>query len=182
MTDLTALMIILGAVGLAFGLALVVIQIGFFVSTKVQFLHDPVYVPSKDAAVVDMIALANPQPHEIVADLGSGNGKLLIAFSELAKQAIGFEVGPFLVWESRHKIQKLGLVTKVQIKWQSFWSADVSQTDVILLFMTASIMAKLEKKLRAELKPGARVISQRFVFPNWPAAKKLGESTLYIQE
>ncbi len=163
-------------------LAVLVLKIGSFAQKRIQFMHDPVYVPSVDDAVQRMIALAEPRKKDLVLDLGAGNGKLVNDFARFVGQAVGYEIDPFLVWEARKKISSKHLQDKVFIKWQSFWSADVSKADIILLFMTASIMEKLEKKLRAELKPGCKVVSQRFVFPTWKPAKKLGDCYLYVQK
>jgi len=163
-------------------IAFLMIKIGEFCQKRIQFLHDPVYVPSQAEAVQRMIQLSRPQVKDRVCDLGSGNGRLVIDFAKLGCQTIGYEIDPFLVWESKNNIQKNGVSDRAQICWKSFWLADLSQVDILLLFMTASIMEKLELKLRAELKPGAKVVSQRFPLPHWKPEKKIGDCYLYIQK
>lgn len=175
MTPTVYLLLLLPALGLAF----VALKLGQFFSARIQFLHDPVYVPSQDQAVVDMLTLAKPQKGQLVLDLGSGDGKLVIAFAKLGCQVIGYEIDPFLVWTARRRIHQLGLEKCASVKWQSFWQADVGQADVVVIFATASIMEKLGQKLATETKNTAKIISERFIFPNWPDKKKLGECRLY---
>lgn len=167
--------------GIAAANAFLVLKFGSFLQKRIQFLHGPVYVPSLDEATERMIKLAQPSKQDVVADLGSGNGKLVMTFSPLSLRTTGYEIDPFLVWESRRNLKRLKL-KNADIKWQSFWSPQLSEYDIVLLYMTASIMEKLEKKLLAELKPGARVVSQRFQFPNWKAEKKLGDCFLYLKK
>jgi 16S rRNA A1518/A1519 N6-dimethyltransferase RsmA/KsgA/DIM1 with predicted DNA glycosylase/AP lyase activity len=155
--------------------------IGFLLQRKISFLHDPVYVPSSDSAVKIMLDLARPQQGEKAIDFGSGDGRLVIALAEKGCQAVGYEVHPLLVRQSRKKIQEKGLEQKAIILRKSFWQADVSQADIVVLYTTASIMSRLEKKLQLELKPGARVISQEFRFPNWPEKKRVGNISVYVQ-
>ncbi len=169
------------AIVIALTVTFVVLKCGTFFQKRIQFLHDPVYVPSLDEASQRMIILAKPTKKDLVADLGSGNGKLLLDFAPLSKHVDGYEIDPFLAFESRRKIHRIGY-KNIDVKWESFWKPSFHEYDIILLYMTASIMKKLEEKLLRELKPGARVISQRFQFPHWKPEKKLGDCFLYIKK
>ena len=113
-----------------------------------------------------MFEAAQIKKGERVVDLGSGDGTLVIAAAAYGGKIIGYEINRLLVWQSRRRIRKLGLTNAV-IYRQSFWKADVSDTDVVLLFGITHIMSRLEKKLLHELPSGARVVSHVFTFPHW---------------
>tara|TARA_Y100000031_G_scaffold123901_1_gene139406 strand:+ start:277 stop:780 length:504 start_codon:yes stop_codon:yes gene_type:complete len=126
-----------------------------------------------------MIKFSKIKKGEKVADLGSGNGKIVIEFAKRGIEAHGFEVNPFLVWFSRRKIKKLNLEKKAFIHQKNFWKQDFSQFDLISIFQVGYIMGKLEKKLKKELKKGSRVISNTWKFPNWKPEKQEGYAYLY---
>ena len=128
-----------------------------------------------------MIEFSKVKRKEKVADLGSGNGKIVIEFAKLpaVAEAHGFEINPFLVWFSKRKIKKLGLQDKAFIHWKNFWNQNLSEYDVIIVYQIGLIMKKLEKKLKKELKKGSRVVSNTWKFPNWKAKKQEGDVYLY---
>ena len=144
-----------------------------------SFLRGAPYVPSSPAAVEDMLRLADVRAGERMADLGSGDGRLVIAFARAGAEAHGFEANPVLVWWARRTIRRAGLEGRARIHWMSFWHADLSPFDVITIFGIDHIMAPLERKLRQELKPNARVVSNAFPFPNWEAKRSGGGVYLY---
>jgi len=146
---------------------------------QVQWLHDPVYVPSTDQATRDMVALKSKWEGVRVADVGSGNGKLVIAFAKEGAIVDGYENKWWLVWNSRRRIAQLGLNNTAQIKWQNFWQVNFCAYDVVILYTSNHLMAQLERKLWQELQPGAAVISNTFQFPHWPLKKQLGNVFLY---
>lgn len=138
------------------------------------------FVPSRDKAVEKMIALADIKPGERAADLGSGNGKVVIALARAGAEAHGYEINPLLIWWSRINIQRAGLETKAFIHWKSFWGENFITFSVISLYGIPHIMKRLEKKLRTELRPGTRVVSNAFTFPHWIHSKKDNDVYLYL--
>jgi hypothetical protein len=156
--------------------------IGHVLQQRISFLHDPVYVPSSEEAIESMLLLAQPRSGEEAVDLGSGDGRIVIALAQKGCRATGYEINPLLIHQSRKKILEQGLEKKAIILGKSFWKSDLSQTNIVILYTTASIMNRLETKLLRELKSGARVISQEFVFPNWKEKKKKGNIHLYVKD
>ena len=136
------------------------------------------FVPTDDAAALAMIKLAQIRPGEKVADLGSGDGRLLIAAARAGAEATGYEIHPMLVWYSRYKVRRSGLGKDISIHFKDFWNVDLSQFNVVMLFGITKIMPRLEEKLKRELKPGARVVSYAFKFPSWPP--ELKENGVYL--
>jgi SAM-dependent methyltransferase len=138
------------------------------------------YVPSKTETVERMITRAKIKPGETFIDLGSGDGRLLIAAAKAGARAVGYEIHPFLVWWSRLRVKRAGLSDRIQILQKSLWEADVSLADVIGVYLVDYRMAALEKKLQKELKPGTRVVSNGFRFPHWQPESENGGVRFYI--
>ncbi len=139
------------------------------------------FIPTKKEGVKKMLQCCDIKPGMKAADIGSGDGRILIAMAQAGAEAHGFEINPFLVWWSRRKIRQAGLEGKAFVHLQDLWRADFSAFDVVTLFGITHIMGRLEKKLRKELKPGARVVSMAFKFPNWPVESQLEAVYVYRQ-
>lgn len=137
-----------------------------------------IFVRSKNGTVEAMLELADAKPGQKAVDVGSGDGRLVIAIAKAGLEAHGYEINPFLVWTSKRSIKKLGLEGRAHIHWKNFWSEDFSGFDIVTIYGISYIMDKLEVKLKKELKPGAKVISNYFVFPSWPHGKK--ENNIYL--
>lgn len=138
-----------------------------------------VYVPSVDWAVEEMMDMAAIQKGERVVDLGSGNGKILIALARKGIESHGYEINPLLVLWSWFLIRKAGMSGKAHAHFGNIFSVDVRSYDVIFIFVVPYIMPKLEQKLRKELKTDTRVIVETFPFPTWKPVKKTGSIYLY---
>ncbi|MEK7087932.1 MAG: methyltransferase domain-containing protein [Patescibacteria group bacterium] len=138
------------------------------------------FVPTKRRYVPRIIALLSPKQGEKIADLGSGDGRLLFAFAGAGAEAHGYEHNPLLVARSRTLSRRHGLDGRVFVHMENFWNVDLSSFDGIVIYGIPYIMPRLEKKLRAELRPGARVVSLAFQFPNWPLSAK--EKGIYLYE
>ncbi len=137
-----------------------------------------IYVPSKKGKIDKMIELAQIKPGEKAVDLGSGDGRLIIALAQAGAEAYGYEVDPVLILKSKRNVRDAGLENRVFIKWGSFWQADLSQFDVVAIFGMAHVMGRLEKKLGRELKKDARVVCNTFELPTWAPKKK--DSNVYL--
>jgi ribosomal protein L11 methylase PrmA len=154
-------------------LILVVLLITYFLGI---FRGAP-FVPTTSDVVEKMVRAAAIKPDEKIVDLGSGDGRLVIAAARAGGEAHGFEINPLLVWWSRYKIKKAGLRDRAFVHQKNFWFQDFSQYDVVMLFGITKIMAKLETKLKSELKPGSRVVSNIFRFPKWESTK---DGSVYV--
>ena len=144
------------------------------------FIFGAPYQPSSDSAVKKMMKLANVKKGEKVADLGSGNGKIVIEFAKKGADATGFEINPVLVWLSRWKIKKLGLQKNAKIIQKSFWDEDLGKFDIVSSFQIWHVMPYLEKKLKKELKKkNARVVSNTWRFRDMKPSKTDGHVYLY---
>ena len=89
------------------------------------------YVPSQEKTIRQMILLAGILPGERAIDLGSGDGRVVIALARAGAEAHGYEINPLLVWLGRRKIRKEGLEKVAFIHFKDFWSVDFSAFDMV---------------------------------------------------
>ncbi len=125
------------------------------------------YLPTKIAAVEEMVRCANVTPGQKIADIGSGDGRIVIAFGRAGADAHGFEINPVLAWISRWRIHRAGLRDHCHIHLANLWRVDFAPFSVVTVFGITGMMPKLKSKLQRELAPGSRVISYVFRFPEW---------------
>lgn len=154
----------------------ILVFLGIFIYTLKQ---GAVSVPTKRAAVAQMIELAEIKPGEKALDIGSGDSRVVIALAEAGALAYGCEINPVLVWYSRLRIWQKGLRGQAFVSTKSFWRYDVSDFAVVTVFGIPGIMERLRLKLQAEMQSGSRVISNIFTFPAWPPDKTLGTVRRY---
>ncbi|MBI4127449.1 MAG: methyltransferase domain-containing protein [Parcubacteria group bacterium] len=132
--------------------------------------------------VATMLQLAGVKPGERVADLGAGDGRLVIAFAQAGAEAHGYEIIPILVWLARRNIRKAGLTGRAFVDLRNFFHEDLSSFQIVTVFGMAHLMPKLETKLLNELPPGARILSHAFAFPTWQPIRKEGGVFLYEKQ
>ncbi len=137
------------------------------------------FQPSSNKALKEILELSKIKKRQKSVDLGSGDGKIVIEFAKHGAEAHGFEINPLLVWLSRMRIKNMHLQNKAFIHSGNFMKADLSKFNVITSFQISYMMPGLEKKLKKELKPGAKVISNTWRFPHWQPKKTLGHVYLY---
>ena len=138
------------------------------------------FVPTSNKTTKLMVEIAKIKPTDHVTDLGSGDGRLLIAAVQAgAATADGYEIHPGLVWVSRLKNRAQKMSERIVIYQKTFWEADLSKTTVVLLYQIPDSMKRLEEKLRRELPSGARVVSHAFLFTTWQPAETHGKIRLY---
>lgn len=124
-----------------------------------------IYDPSSREETRLMAELAEVNPGDKAADLGSGDGRVVIALALQGAEAHGYEINPFLIARSRRNIREHGLQGRAFIHWGSFWRSNLSRYSVITVFQVGFVMARLELKLKKELSPGSRIISHYWRFP-----------------
>ncbi len=151
----------------------------FFFGVLVIVFKGAPFLPSFRQSVAKMIEFADIQPGDKAVDLGSGEGRIVIALAKKGIEAHGYEINPVLVIWSWVNVVLSGTYGKAHIHWGNFWSKDLSQFTIVTLFGLTKIMPELEKKLSGELKPGARVVSNVFTFPGWTPSDKEGEIFKY---
>ncbi len=125
------------------------------------------FAPTNNAAIGRMLRLLNVQEGEKAIDLGSGDGRVVIALARAGAIAHGFEINPVLVWYSRLRIYRAGLKGKAFIHRRSYWKENFGTYTIATVFGIPYIMKPLQEKLMQEMPLGARVASNCFRFPDW---------------
>lgn len=137
------------------------------------------FEPTSRKELENILKLARVKKDEKVAELGSGNGKIVIALAKQGAEIHGYEVNPFLVLWSRWKIKKLGLENKAFIHRKNFWKINFNNYDILVLFQINYVMKKLGDKIKKEAKKGTRVVSNTWKFPGKKHIKKISHVYLY---
>lgn len=151
------------------------------ISTLVSTLMGGPFVWTNETNIENMLKLAGNIKGKKIADLGSGDGRLVIAFAKKgATEAHGYEINPLLFLWSRVKIRVNNLQNVAFIHFGNFWGQDLSKFDIVVNYGLSFLMYKLEKKLENELKRGAKVIVHAYKFPFWKEDRKLGAIRLYV--
>ncbi len=134
---------------------------------------DIFFVPSRHAVADGMLKLAQVTKDDLVYDLGSGDGRIpILAAQKYGARAVGVELVPKLVALARQIAQESGVADRVTFVEGDLFEADLSRATVVTLYLSTRVNERLEPKLRGELKPGARVVSQQFPIGRWPPDEK----------
>lgn len=129
------------------------------------------FVPLAPEIVNRVVCLAEIKNGEVFYDLGSGDGRIVIAAALKGARAYGIEVSLLKVWYSRLWLFFLGLSKNAKIIHKNIFETDLSSANIISLYLLQETNDKLQEKLEKELKPGTKVISIAFDFPGWKPIK-----------
>ena len=140
-----------------------------------QSQGDVVYIPTPQPVVEAMLDLAGVKESDVVYDLGSGDGRIVItAAKKYRARAVGIEIDPALVKRATDNAAAAGVSDRVKFLNQNLFTANISDATVVTLYLLQSLNEKLRPKLVRELKPGARVVSHVFnMGPEWPPQKTI---------
>ncbi len=136
---------------------------------------DVIYIPTPQPVVEAMLDIAQVKATDVVYDLGSGDGRIVItAARKYGARSVGIEIDPALVKKATDNATAAGVSNRVRFVTGDIFTADISEATVVTLYLLQSINERLRPKLVRELKPGARVVSHVFnMGPEWPPEKTL---------
>lgn len=137
------------------------------------------FVTTSSDSLKTILAFAG-KPGQRVVDLGSGDGRVVLEFAKAGFQVTGFEIKPELVERANQRIVEAGLQDYAQVLLKDFWTVTLSPFAIVYVYGMSTIMGRLEQKLEAEVKPGAKVISNVFRFPHWKVKKEKNHVNLYV--
>lgn len=131
---------------------------------------DVPFTPTHQDVVDAMLKLARVTANDVVYDLGSGDGRVVIvAAQKFGARGVGVELDPTLVETSRQVAREGFVADRVRFIEGDLFTTDISEATVVTLSLSASVNSRLEEKLRRELRPGARIISHQFGIGAWAA-------------
>src|SRR5215471_11765225 len=146
------------------------------------------YVPTPQDVVERMLELAQVKKGDVVYDLGSGDGRIVVtAAKKYGVKAIGFEIDPERIKESQENIKKAGVGHLVEIRQQDIRTVDLSPASVLTMYLLPEVNLMIRPNIWKQMKPGSRVVSHDFDMGDWKPLKtehiKDGSSwdhTLYL--
>ncbi len=130
------------------------------------------YVETPHELVTTMLKVAGVGKNDVVYDLGSGDGRIVIAAArDFGARAVGIELNGDRVRASQKSALDAGVAGRVEFREQDLFDADISRATVVTLYLLPYVNAKLLPKLLAELRPGARIVSHTYAMGNWKPAR-----------
>jgi hypothetical protein len=127
-----------------------------------------IWVPTPPALVEKMLDMARVTPQDFVIDLGSGDGRNIIAAARRGARGLGVEYDSDLVWLSQRKAAAEGLAHLARFVRGDMYEADISQATVLALFLLPENLARLRPKFE-QLTPGTRIVTNGYAIPGWTA-------------
>jgi hypothetical protein len=129
---------------------------------------DVIWVPTPDEVVDRMLTMAQVGPNDFHMDLGSGDGKIVIAAAKRGAKALGIEYNPDMVKVAQDNAQKAGVADKASFRKADIFQTDFSQASVITLYLLPALNMKLRPSILS-MRPGTRVVSHSFTMEDWEA-------------
>ena len=129
---------------------------------------DILFVATPEQVGVEMLRMAAVSPQDIVYDLGSGDGRLVIAAArEFGARGVGVEIDAPLVQTSRDAAHAANVADRVTFLWQDLFATDLHEATVVTIYLRDDVNLKLRPKLLSELQPGSRLVSHDFGMADW---------------
>jgi SAM-dependent methyltransferase len=130
------------------------------------------YVPTPQDVVERMLEVAQVGKDDVVYDLGSGDGRLVItAAKKYGAKGVGVDIDPERISEAKANAEKAGVQSLVEFRQQDALTVDVSPASVVTLYLLSASNIKLRPILTKQLKPGSRIVSHQFSMGDWQPTK-----------
>jgi len=126
------------------------------------------FAVTPESVVTAMLEVARVGPGDTVVDLGSGDGRLVIAAArEFGARGFGVDIDPVLVAYATRKAEEAGVSERARFYLRDLFKTDVAGASVVTIYLLPTIMDRVAAKLAAELKPGTRVVTHDYILPGW---------------
>jgi SAM-dependent methyltransferase len=141
---------------------------GAFAYAQQQQKKDVPYVPTPQTVVDKMLEIAAVTKDDVVYDLGSGDGRIIItAAKKYGARGVGVDIDPERVKEAKANALQAGVADRVKFIEQDLFKTDLKEASVVTLYLLPEVNLRLRPKLWRELKPGTRVVSHAFDMGDW---------------
>jgi len=143
---------------------------------------DVPFVPTPNETVNAMLKLADVQKSDVVYDLGSGDGRIVIAAARRGARAVGVDIDPQRIDEARRNAKSAGVDDRARFVNGDLFNADIHEATVVTLYLLPRVNERLKPKLLAELQPGTRIVSHGFDMGDWKPERTVavGSTTIYL--
>ena len=135
---------------------------------------DVIYYPTPDETIVEMLRLADIKQGDVLYDLGSGDGRILImAAQQYGIRAVGIEIDPKMVTVAEERARQANVEGLVSFRNADMFHTNISEATVVTLYLSNKLNLLLLPKLLSELRPGSRILSHDFDMGDWEAERKI---------
>jgi predicted O-methyltransferase YrrM len=144
---------------------------------------DVIYVPTPNNVVQRMLEMAQVRSDDYVIDLGSGDGRVLVAAAKThGARGFGVDIDPERVKEARQNAQTAGVADRVEFRQQNLFETPIREATVLTMYLMPDINLKLRPRVLSELRPGTRVVSHDFDMKDWKPDQRtsVGRSKVYM--
>lgn len=147
----------------------------------VPLLYGLPWIPAKRDRIYQALELAALKSDEILYDLGAGDGRVLtVAAGEYGAIAIGIEISPVHCLIARIRTLIKGVRANVKIRWQNLYRSDFSDADVVFVYLTQGHAIRIKSLLKAQLRPGARVVTLSSDLDGWEPTGMDSEGLIFL--
>jgi len=139
------------------------------------------YVPSPMNKVRKMLDIANLTDKDVLYDLGSGDGRIIISGAKIyGAKTVGIEADPLRYLWSKLVIYFNNLTDNVNVIWGNFNKTSIIDATVVTIYQRKGVNKALKEKFLRELKPGTRIVSYMYEIEGWSPSKFDEESKIYL--
>ncbi len=143
---------------------------------------DVPYVPTPQTVVDRMLTIANVNKNDVLYDLGSGDGRIIItAAQKYGTRGVGIDINPERIEDANNNARQARATDLIEFRQQDLFQTDLSEATVVTLYLLPKVNLRLRPKLLKELKPGTRIVSHAFNMGDWQPERveKVDGSTIY---
>jgi Methyltransferase domain len=144
---------------------------------------DAPYVASPGEVVDAMLGLAGLRPDDYVIDLGSGDGRILIAAARSnGAHGLGVDIDPARIAEANANARAAGVTGLVSFRREDLFQTPLAEADILTLYLTQEVNLRLRPRILAEMRPGTRVVSHDFNMGDWrwDQRRRAGAANIYL--
>jgi SAM-dependent methyltransferase len=140
-------------------------------SSRVKMVAPP-FLPTSSIVIERMLLLAEIQAQDLICDLGCGDGRIVIAAAKHhGARGVGIDHDPARIAEATACAVAAGVQDRVTFACGDLFAADLADATVVTCYLLPQLQPPLLAKLRREARPGTRIVSHEFTFPDWPPEK-----------
>lgn len=144
---------------------------------------DVPYKGTRPAVIARMLEMAEVRPGDHVIDLGTGDGRILIAAArEHGARGVGIDLDAVLIGRAQANARRAGVADRVRFETGDLFQTDLSAADVVTMYLLPEVNYRLCPRLLTQLKPGARIVSHAFDMGDWKpdATRRAGGATVHL--
>lgn len=144
---------------------------------------DVPYVTTRPETIALMLEMAGVGPDDHVIDLGTGDGRILIAAArDRGARGLGVDIDPVMIRRAQANARRAGVADRVSFEVRDLFETPLGEADVVTMYLLPQVNLRLRPRLLAELKPGSRVVSHAWDMGDWEPdeVRRAGGAVVYL--